>query len=66
MILGMDGLLLDGTVVVPLEDFIADLGAIDGRWDDRVRESAREASEIATHWDSGVSHVELTLDGLDD
>jgi hypothetical protein len=66
VVLGLDGLLLDGAVIVPLIDFIADFSAIAGSWEHRVRDSASQASEVVTVWGVGPTHVELTLDGLED
>jgi hypothetical protein len=66
VVLGLDGLLQDGAVFLPLDDYIADLSGVTGPWEDRVVQSAEAASVIATSWGSAPSFVELTLEGLDE
>jgi hypothetical protein len=63
VILGLDGFRLDGAVVVPLLDFIADFSAIEGSWASRVRASASEA-RLARDWEAGTELVEVTLEGF--
>jgi hypothetical protein len=66
VILGLDGFNLDGAVVVPLLDFIADFSAIEGTRSSRVHASASEARVVIREWAPWPDLVEVTLDGLDD
>lgn len=66
VVLGMEGLREDGAVVVPLIDYIADLGGIVGEWSERVRESTTDARAILQQWLGGPDLVDLVLDGLDE
>lgn len=65
IVLGLDGLQVDGAVVVPLIDFIADFGDVPGAWDDRVRACAASARDVLDEWSGGPDLIEFTLDGLD-
>ena len=38
VILGLDGLTQDGAVLLPLDDFVVDLGSITGSWEERVKD----------------------------
>lgn len=66
MILGLDGLKLDGAFVVPLIDFIADFSGIAGPWEVRVRVSGSAAREALETWGTLPDLVEVTLDGIDE
>lgn len=64
VVLGMEGLREDGAVVVPLDDFIADLSDTTGTWSERVHASAAAARAIGAEWGTQPDLVELILDGL--
>ena len=66
VILGLDGFQLDGAVVVPLLDFIADFSSIEGPWTSRVHTSALAARDVSRDWGPMPDLVEVTLDGLDE
>lgn len=65
VILGLDGFKLDGSVVVPLMDYIADFGEIAGSWASRVHASAGAAREVVGQWGPMPDLIEVTLDGVD-
>lgn len=64
--LGLDGFQMDGTVVVPLIDFIADFSSIDGPWASRVHASASTARNTARAWGPMPDLVEVALAGFDE
>lgn len=66
VILGLDGFKMDGAVVLPLLDFIADFSSVEGSWESRVKESARVAREVSRAWRPLPDLIEVTLDGLDE
>lgn len=65
VVLGLDGFHLDGAVVVPSMDHIADFSAIDGEWTLRVKASADAARQVTQQWGPMPDLIEITLDGLD-
>ena len=65
VVLGLDGLKLDGGNVIPLMDYLADFGAIDGSRESRVTSSAAAARMVAQGWGPMPDLVEVTLDGVD-
>lgn len=66
VILGLDGFRVDGEVVVPQIDFIADFSSIGGPWPARVRASALASREVTRGWGPMPDLVEVTLAGFDE
>lgn len=66
VVLGLDGFHLDGAVVVPSMDHIADFSTIEGEWASRVKASSVAARHVAQQWAPMPDLVEITLDGLDE
>jgi hypothetical protein len=66
VILGLDGFRMDGAVVVPLMDFIADFSSIVGSWTTRVHTSASVTREVSRDWVPLPDLIEVTLAGLDE
>lgn len=66
VILGLDGFQIDGAVVVPMLDFIADFSCIEGPRASRVRASSAAARDVSRSWGPMPDLVEVTLDGFDE
>ena len=66
VVLGLDGFALDGSVVVPSMDYIADFSDITGSWASRVQASAAAARSVVQTWGPMPDLVEITLDGIYD
>ncbi len=66
VILGLDGFRVNGAVIVPLIDFIADFSSIEGPWASRVHASALASREVSCEWSPMPDLVEVILAGFDD